>query len=85
MARDIGQPFEYPEYVSGFFPRRTSVSVKTERCRSIISESGEAPEDYNFFFERLEEPGWGQLNQLVERIDAALEPPGCPYSITAKK
>ena len=35
MARDIGEPFEYPEYVIGFFHRRTGVTIKTERCNDI--------------------------------------------------
>jgi len=84
VARDIGQPFEYPEYVSGFFTRRTGVSVKTERCRSIISEAREALGEYDFFYEWFEKPSLGQINQLVERIDAALGPLGCLYSITTK-
>jgi hypothetical protein len=85
VARDIGEPFEYPDYVSDFFTRRTGVSVKTERCHNIISESGEELGEYDFFFEWFEEPSLGQLNQLVEKVDAALGPLGCLYSITTRK
>lgn len=84
MAKDIGQPFEYTEHVSGFFTRRTGVSVKAERCRSIISESGEALGEYDFFFEWLKRPSMEQLNELIKRVDGALEPLGCLYSITTK-
>ena len=85
LGRDIGEPFEYREAVSGFFMRRTGVSVKTERCSNIISESGEALGEYDFFFEWFEEPSVGQLHELVERIDGALGPLGCLYSITTKR
>ena len=85
MARDIGQPIEYPEYVSEFFSRRTGVRVKTERCQNIISESGEMLGEYDFFFEWFEEPSMGQLNDLIGKIDEALGPLGCLYSLTTRK
>ena len=85
MARDIGEPIEYPEYVSEFFSRRTGVRVKTERCQNIISESGEMLGEYDFFFEWFEEPSMGQLNDLIGKIDEALGPLGCLYSLTTRK
>ncbi len=85
LARDIGEPFEYPEYVTDFFTRRTGVSIKTERCNDIISESGELLGEYDFFFEWFEEPSMEQLNNLIEGIDEALEPLGCFYSITTRR
>jgi hypothetical protein len=85
MARDIGEPIEYPEYVSDFFSRRTGVRVKTERCQNIISESGEVLGEYDFFFEWFEEPSMGQLNDLIGKIDGALGPLGCLYSLTTRK
>ncbi len=85
LARDIGEPIEYPEYVSDFFSRRTGVRVKTERCSNIISESGEKLGEYDFFFEWFEEPSMEQLNELIGKIDEALEPLGCLYSITTKR
>lgn len=85
LARDIGEPFEYPEYVTDFFTRRTGVIVRTERCNDIISESGEMLGEYDFFFEWLEGPSMDQLNHLIREIDEALGPLGCLYSITTRK
>jgi hypothetical protein len=85
MARDIGEPIEYPEYVSEFFTRRTGVRVRTERCSNIISESGELLGEYDFFFEWFEEPSMEQINDLIGRIDEALGPLGCLYSITTSR
>ena len=84
VGRDIGEPFEYREAVSGFFTRRTGVSVRTERCDDIISEYGEALGEYDFFFEWFEEPSVGQLRDLIGSIDGALGPLGCLYSLTTK-
>ena len=85
LARDIGEPFEYRENVMGFFTSRTGVRVKTERCDDIISRSGEALGEYDFFFEWFENPDMDQLNYLIEKIDKTLEPLGCYYTITTKK
>ena len=85
MARDIGEPFEYPEYVMGFFNKRTGVTIKTERCNDIISESGELLGEYDFFFEWFKEPSMEQLNQLMEKIDETLKPLGCLYTVTTRK
>lgn len=86
LARDIGgESFEYTNQVFGFFSRRTGVSVKRERCNNIISDSGEALGEYDFFFEWFQEPSMEQLNKLMERIDEALASTGCMYTITTKK
>ena len=85
LARDIGEPIEYPEYVNGFFSRRTGVRVRTERCNDIISKSGEELGEYDFFFEWFKEPNMEQLNQLIGEVDKALEKLGCFYSLTTKK
>jgi hypothetical protein len=84
VGRDIGEPFEYREAVSGFFTRRTGVSVRVERCDDIISEYGEELGEYDFFFEWFEEPSMEQLRELIGRIDGALGPLGCLYSVTTK-
>ena len=92
IARDIGEPIEYrtnvmgyTESVKGFFSSRTGVRVKTERCHNIISQSGEALGEYDFFFEWFEDPNVEQLNYLIERIDKILEPLGCYYTLINKK
>ena len=56
-----------------------------ERCHNIISKSEEALEEYNFYFQWFEEASVEQLNDLVDKIDKALEPLGCLYTITTKK
>ena len=70
--------------VSGFFMQRTGVVVPVERHHSIISKHGQKLGEYDFFFEWFEKPGTSQLNDLIRRIDDALKPLGCLYTITTK-
>jgi hypothetical protein len=58
--------------------------VTIERCSNIISKSGETLGEHDFFFEWFTEPNMDQLNDLIEKIDAALEPLGCKYTLTTK-
>ena len=82
-----------PDYVSNFSdPGFTSqyfeslpTTIEYERCGNIISKSGERLGEYDFFFEWFTEPSMEQLNGLIEKIDEALEPLGCKYTITTKK
>ena len=73
LARDVG----------GYFSS-AGVTIPVERCESIISEFGESLGDYDFFFEWQESPSSDQLHGLVEKIDEALAPLGCFYTITSK-
>lgn len=73
LARDVG----------GYFSS-AGVTIPVERCESIISEFGESLGDYDFFFEWQELPSPDQLQGLVEKIDEALVPLGCFYTITSK-
>ncbi|MGD9130013.1 MAG: hypothetical protein PVH73_00375 [Candidatus Bathyarchaeota archaeon] len=70
--------------VSGFFMQRTGVVVPVKRCHSIISKHGQKLGEYDFFFEWHKEPSTSQLNTLIEKIDLALKPLGCLYTITTK-
>ena len=70
--------------VPGFFMQRTGVVLPVERCHSIISKHGQKLGEYDFFFEWFEEPEGSQLNELIRRIDEALKPLGCLYTITTK-
>ncbi|MFQ6054146.1 MAG: hypothetical protein ACE5OO_07985, partial [Candidatus Bathyarchaeia archaeon] len=63
----------------------SGVQVSMERCRNIISESGEGRGEYDFFFEWFKEPNISQLKELIEKIDEALSPLGCLYTITTEK
>ncbi len=56
-----------------------------ERCGKIISKSGEMLGDYDFFFEWFKNPSQAEINQLIEKIDEALSPLGCSYTITTKR
>lgn len=84
IARDLGDTFEYNEYVYGYFSRRTGVQIRRERCVNIFSESKEALGEYDFFFEWFQTPNREQLEGLISKIDKALEPLGSLYTITTK-
>ena len=70
--------------VPGFFMQRTGVVLPVERCHSIISKHGQKLGEYDFFFEWFKEPEGAQLNDLISKIDEALKPLGCMYTITTK-
>lgn len=91
LARDIGaSPVReagdaergqyFGDWAVGYF-RSSGIPVSLERCMSIVSESGESLGDHNFFFEWREEPSRDQVHDLMERVDDALEPLGCYYTI----
>lgn len=79
IARDIGA-----QVVSEYFSS-SGIAVSMERCRNIISRSGESLGEYDFFFEWFREPSQSQLYQLLEKIDLALAHLGCLYTITTKR
>ncbi len=92
IARDIGlEPqstrVRVPRYDSTglveYF-RSSGVYVTQERCESIISESGQALGEYDFFFEWHEKPNTSQLRDLIVKIDEALADVGCLYSVNTK-
>ncbi len=60
-------------------------SVSVERCDKIISKSGEMLGDNDFFFEWFKNPTQADINALIEKIDEALTPLGCRYTITTKR
>ena len=70
--------------VPGFFMQRTGIVLPVKRCHSIISKHGQKLGEYDFFFEWFEEPEAVQLDELIRRIDDALKPLGCLYTITTK-
>lgn len=94
LARDIGatqlrssgqtRDAMTASLASGYF-NSSGISITTERCNNIISSSGESLGEYDFFFEWLEKPTPEHMNELVERIDEALAPLGCLYTITTKR
>lgn len=77
-----GPQFSTQEGIADFFGGFSDITV--ERCSNIISESGEALGEYDFFFEWFVDPTMDQLNNLIEKIDTALKPLKCMYTITTK-
>ena len=67
------------DYFSGF------AEITIERCGKIISKSGEKLGEYDFFFEWFKDPNMDELETLIKKIDEALKPLGCKYTITTKK
>jgi len=86
MAREVGGSTVQPlsGSVPGFFMQRTGVIVPVKRSHSIISKHGQKLGEYDFFFEWYEEPETSQLIDLIRKIDDALKPLGCLYTITTK-
>ena len=91
LARDIGGAppaarISDPIYsaMAGRYYASSGISIPVERCSSIISRSEQMLGEYDFFFEWFQDPTTDQLNELVKKIDAALAPLGCRYTITTK-
>jgi len=92
IARDIGlEPQSARVRVHSYdsaglveYFRSSGVFVTEERCESIISESGQALGEYDFFFEWHEKPNTTQLGDLIVKIDEALADVGCLYSVNTK-
>ena len=94
IASDIGVPVGMEEASPGLGFSSSAVeqyfiqnfgSITKERCENIISKSGQSVGDYDFYYEWSEEPSQSQLTELIEKIDNALKPLGCRYTITTKK
>jgi len=58
--------------------------IPTERCSKIISKSGQGVGEYDFYFEWFKNPTAEEMNNLIEKVDNALTPLGCRYTITTK-
>ena len=72
-----------PDEIRNYFTR-ISPPISKERCSKIISRSGGRLGEYDFYFEWFSEPTVEQMNMLIEKIDTALTPLGCKYTITTK-
>jgi hypothetical protein len=86
IAKDVGGTVieSYDAVVHNYFMKRTRVRVPVERCSKIISESGELLGEFDFFFEWFKDPTHEELKELIQKIDKALKPLGCMYTITTK-
>ncbi len=82
---DYTTAFSDPDFTLDYFSQTLGpIEIKVERCDTIISKSGERLGEYDFFYEWFTEPTMDQLNGLIEKIDEALTPLGCRYTITTK-
>ena len=61
-----------------------TTDISVERCGNIISKSGESLGEHDFYFEWFADPSMEQLNDLIGKIDEAMTPLGCKYTITTK-
>ncbi len=59
-------------------------TVPIERKSKLISGSGHTLGEYDFFFEWAKDPTWEEIQDLVSKIDEALGPLGCNYTIDTK-
>ncbi len=93
LASDIGAPIGMEESSPGGFSNTAIESYFTQnfgsitkaRCENIISKSGQSVGEYDFYYEWFSEPSQSQLMELIEKIDEALKPLGCRYTITTKE
>jgi len=69
--------------IGGWFDKR-GVVVPIERCKDIISKSGESLGEYDFYFEWTAPPKTDEIMMLIEKIDNAFEKIGAMYTITTK-
>jgi hypothetical protein len=81
IIRDM--PWYIAKDIGGYFSG-SGIRISSERCKNIISKSGESLGEYDFFFEWTEKPYTEQLNDLIEKIDEALAPLGSSYTITTR-
>ena len=77
-----GPLLNIPDGIIDFFDGASEITV--ERCGTIISDSGETLGEYDFFFEWFVDPTMDQLNDLIGKVDEALKPLKCMYTITTK-
>jgi hypothetical protein len=79
------QTFGSDEGVAGYFSAMHGGEISVERRGKIISKYGELLGDYDFFFEWIRDPTMKDINDLADKIDEALSPLGCKYTITSKR
>ena len=96
VASEMPEISFYYHYILGFIPVGRSsyaplgeeplgVGEKYEaKSKTLVSRSGHTLGDYDFFFEWAKEPDGEQLRNLIGKIENALTPLGCRYTITTK-
>ena len=82
MAQELPQ-LGHADAVMDFFSHAGEITV--ERCDNIISKSGGALGEHDFYFEWFVPPTQDQINELIQKVDDALSPLGARYTITTTK
>ena len=75
------KPWDTDDFQMGYLQTE---EIPKERCNTIISKSAEELGEYDFFFEWFKNPNFEELNMLIGKIDEALAPLGCKYTITTR-
>jgi hypothetical protein len=85
MKFERSQVYDYTsETASGAERYFRADNISKERCSTIISKSGEALGEYDFFFEWFKKPTVEEIRELIGKIDNALEPLGSIYTVVTK-
>ncbi|MGD0159327.1 MAG: hypothetical protein ABSB89_03415 [Candidatus Bathyarchaeia archaeon] len=97
IAGEMPEIAFYYHYILGFIPVGKSSSAPSideeqlglgekyeEKSKRSVSKSGYSLGDHDFFFEWAKEPDGEQLRNLIEKVENALTPLGCRYTITTK-
>ena len=58
--------------------------VSVERCSNILSKSVESMGEYDFVFDWFKKPTQDQITDLIQKIDQALKPLDCRYTLVTK-
>ena len=88
LAEDIGgtpiRDRTQADWAMNYF-NSSSTLLSIERCKNIISRSGSSLGEFDFFFEWLKTPSQEQFYDFIIKLDEALAPLGCYYTLTTKK
>jgi len=71
-----------PQWTMDYF--RDLEAVTLERCKTIISTSGEPTGEYDFYFEWIEEPEKEYLEKLKKEVTETLNPLKVNYELVNK-
>ena len=79
-------PLDDETSIRQYFAQMDIGHLPSQRCDTIISKSGQRVGEYDFYFEWFDPkgPSPAMLNDLIGKIDKALSPTGCKYTITTK-
>lgn len=61
-----------------------NIPISTLEKQKLISKASHAFGEFDFFFEWGIEPNYQQVCELINKIDDALAPLGCNYSLVTK-